>query len=53
MKATPDIDEALIEAIVRGDPVPEAYEPSGTFRGAGCSPALPSTFRCGEIGRWT
>ena len=31
MKATPDIYEALIEAIVRGKPVPEAYEPLGTF----------------------
>src|SRR5262245_58137964 len=31
MKATPDIYEALIEAIVGGQPVPEAYEPLGTF----------------------
>ena len=45
MKASSDIYEALIEAIVRGDPVPEAYGSLGTFaeqvRLLGCAPAPP------------
>jgi len=45
MKASSDIYEALIEAIVRGDPVPEACGSLGTFaeqvRLLGCAPAPP------------
>ena len=45
MKATSDIYEELIEAIVWGDPVPEAFEPLGAFaeqvRRLGCAPAPP------------
>jgi hypothetical protein len=45
MKATSDIYEELIEAIVWGDPVPEAFEPLEAFaeqvRRLGCAPAPP------------
>jgi hypothetical protein len=45
MKATPDIYEDLIDAILRGDPIPEAFEPLGAFaeqvRLLGCAPAPP------------
>jgi hypothetical protein len=45
MKATPDIYDEVIEAIVRGQPVTEAYEPLGAFaeqvRLLGSAPAPP------------